>query len=99
MQINRRDPVVRYNMRLQECADNKRAQGALAICAEMKAKDVHPDRTTYGCLLAALAPQQMMHRECWAVFYDMLAMGIEPDTYIFNHLLQVSLLHETIYVE
>ena len=76
-------------MRIQGFAEKGQVRQALDVCTEMKKNGVRPNRQTYSWLLHALSDRYMMHEECWAAFYDMKALGIEPDVQLFNHLLRV----------
>ncbi|KLO12254.1 hypothetical protein SCHPADRAFT_854109 [Schizopora paradoxa] len=82
------DPVTRYNMKLQHYSEKLVPHEALKVCAEMKAKGVRPNQTTYTWLISALASNAALYQECWAAFLDMKAMGFTPDILIFNQLLR-----------
>ncbi|KAF9263416.1 hypothetical protein L218DRAFT_1077388 [Marasmius fiardii PR-910] len=77
----------RYNLRLSIAASNSYIAGCFHILSEMKEKKVAPDLTTYHYVLSALASIHA-ERETWAVYEDMLAVGIKPDVHVYNLLLE-----------
>ncbi len=64
---------------------------AFNLCLEMKEGGVKPNIVTYDQLLMMCAKNNAT-TEAWAIFEDMLCMGIRPQRETFHHLLLVSLL-------
>lgn len=65
-----------------------RTLSVLGTAVQMKAKGMEPDLDTYNIMLEALA-NDSREMEVWAVFEDMLAMGITPDVRSFKWLVWV----------
>ena len=82
-------PTMRYNIRLQDRSSASDTISVLQLVADMKEKGVAADIMTYHCLMNALSAR-LLHKEAWAVFYDMIALGLRPDAQIFNSLIYVS---------
>lgn len=66
-------------------------QGDVALClhfaADMKEAGVQPDVTTYNQLITAVATDNRDH-DAWAIFDDMMFLGIKPNADTFHALLQ-----------
>ena len=60
------------------------------LCAQMKLDEVKPNIITYHLLLQTCC-HLMLDQESWAIFEDMIAMGIQPDAQVFESLLSVTL--------
>ena len=61
---------------------------AFALAARMKEQGIIPNLITYNLLLEACQDAALVD-EAWAVFEDMLAVGILPSHSTFQLLLQV----------
>jgi len=73
-------------MQMMEAADRGKYHSCLAIAAKMKADSIRPDYSTYSALIQAAA-REARWLDAWAIFDDMLLVGIKPTVAIFNHLL------------
>jgi len=75
-------------MQMMDTAERGKYYSCLAIAARMKTEGVRPDYSTYSALMQAAA-REGAWLDAWAIFDDMLLVGIKPTAAIFNHLLQV----------
>jgi pentatricopeptide repeat protein len=78
----------RSAMQLMAAGERGQYASCLAIAAKMKKEGIPPDYSTYIALLQA-AGRGAHWLDAWAIFDDMLLVGIEPTANIFNHLLHV----------
>ncbi|KAL5523876.1 hypothetical protein ACEPAG_8049 [Sanghuangporus baumii] len=86
LRVNRGSRTAEINMAIRNHLARFRVDEAMNLVTEMKKTNTRPDYHTYTNLLYALALD--WHTEAtWAVYRDMLAIGIPPDTNIFNQLL------------
>ncbi|KAG6845406.1 hypothetical protein H0H87_009753 [Tephrocybe sp. NHM501043] len=69
-----------------EAAEVGKYSEALLIAAKMKSQGIIPDVTTYSALMTA-ATHHRGWLDTWAIVDDMLAVGLKPDTNIFNALI------------
>lgn len=82
-------PVAKYNIQLSRLVGLRRTADVFSTCGQMKQAGVLPNYTTYNLLLQT-CEEMALHLEGLAVFEDMIAMGIRPDSTTFTHLLNVS---------
>lgn len=75
-------------MQLTEQAEIGRYQKVLDLAAQMKANKIKPDVSTYVALISAAAYHRMW-LDAWAIFDDMIAVGVQPTTAVFNALIKV----------
>jgi pentatricopeptide repeat protein len=75
-------------MQMMEAAERGKYYSCLAIAAKMKSDGIRPDYSTYSALIQAAA-HEARWLDAWAIFDDMLLVGIKPTVTIFNHLLHV----------
>ena len=78
----------RSAMQMMEAAERGKYHSCLAIAAKMKADGIPPDYSTYSALIQA-ATREARWLDAWAIFDDMLLVGIKPTVAIFNYLLDV----------
>lgn len=76
-------------MKMREAISISRSDKVVDLVGKMKKAIVRPDTSTYNNLINALA-LEYMQQEAWAVFRDMMAMGVKPDANTFNQLLYAS---------
>ncbi|KAG6842097.1 hypothetical protein C0991_002751 [Blastosporella zonata] len=77
----------RHQMQLLEAADMGRYGEALHIVSKMKFEGIKPDLLTYSALMTS-ASYHRQWLDAWAILDDLLAVGLQPDTAIFNALIQ-----------
>jgi pentatricopeptide repeat protein len=78
----------RSAMQLMAAAERGQYASCLAIAAKMKKDRMPPDYSTYSALIQAAA-REANWLDAWAIFDDMLLVGVQPTATIFNHLLHV----------
>ena len=78
----------RSAIQMMEAAERGKYHSCLAIAANMKAEGIRPDYSIYSALIQAAA-REARWLDAWAIFDDMLLVGIKPTVAIFNHLLHV----------
>lgn len=88
-QVVRDREVVRYNMELGRLREQTKAQTVFELAREMKDAGVKPNLVTYEHLMDACG-DIAAYGEAWAVYEDMLAVGIEPNRHFFHKMLYVS---------
>ncbi|KAI0786721.1 hypothetical protein C8Q75DRAFT_771034 [Abortiporus biennis] len=76
-------------MELSRMDDHKLISEAFDLCRKMKEEGIAPNYETYDHLLGLLAVSNAAS-EAWAVFEDMLAVGILPTRETFHDLIQAS---------
>ncbi|KAG6876645.1 hypothetical protein C0992_012191 [Termitomyces sp. T32_za158] len=86
-QASIRTTKARFNLQLAEEAELGHYSNVLEIAAKMKAHKIKPDITTYVALINAAASHRMW-LDAWAIFDDMVAVGIKPNTDVFNRLIK-----------
>ncbi|KAL5528332.1 hypothetical protein ACEPAF_7468 [Sanghuangporus sanghuang] len=86
LKVHRGSRTTELNMAMRNHLARFRADEVINLAAEMKKANTRPDIHTYNSLLGALAADPYTEAT-WAVYRDMLAMGIRADTNIFNQLL------------
>ncbi|KAG6862243.1 hypothetical protein C0995_002174 [Termitomyces sp. Mi166 len=86
-QASTRTTIARFNTWLTEAAENGQYPKALDLAAQMKARKIQPDVTTYVALINAAAYHRMW-LDAWAIFDDMMAAGLQPNTAVFNGLIK-----------
>ncbi|KAG5342950.1 hypothetical protein C0989_005899 [Termitomyces sp. Mn162] len=74
-------------MHLMEAAEHGRYTEALDLAAQMKTYKIQPDVTTYVALINAAAYHRMW-LDAWAILDDMIAVGLHPNTAVFNALIK-----------
>ncbi|KAG6899969.1 hypothetical protein C0993_004737 [Termitomyces sp. T159_Od127] len=82
-----RTTKARFNLQLTEEAELGHYSNVLEIAAKMKALKIQPDVTTYVALINAAAHHRMW-LDAWAILDDMIAVGIQPNTAVFNLLIK-----------
>lgn len=78
----------RYNQELARLVDHHKAMDVFDTARKMKEEGVKPNAQTYAHLLRACA-DIAVQAEAWAVFEDMIAVGLTPTRNTFHHLLSV----------
>lgn len=77
-------------MQIMAAADAGRFSDCLQAAAQMKAARISPDTSVYNALISPAARQRSW-LFAWAMFDDMLKVGIHPTPAIFAHLIHVTL--------
>jgi len=78
-----------FNTELERLKDRSRLTDAFQLCERMKAEGCQPSLATYNCLLSMCA-QSAATTEAWAIFEDMIHMGVIPERETFHHLICAS---------
>lgn len=88
VQLNYDTELARWNNKLGDMAESRKALQAFNTAREMKEAGVKPNDRTYDHLLQACCGIAASI-EAWAVLEDMLAMGIKPTRTTFHRMLNV----------
>ncbi|KAF5389447.1 hypothetical protein D9757_004288 [Collybiopsis confluens] len=89
--------LARSNYHLARAADRRDSLLALSIVGEMKRQGVQPDKFTYYYLLRSMI-NNTRTSDAWAIFDDMLLVGITPDVGIFNVLIEAHQMRNSSYL-
>lgn len=81
--------LARANMELGSLVEARKDEAAFLFAAKMKEEGITPNATTYEHLLMACR-NSMLAETSWAVFEDMITVGLEPTITHFHHMLMVS---------
>lgn len=84
--------LARANLQLGRLVDQRKTTEVFETCLKMKAAGTKPNLVTYDQLLRVCADHRAT-TEAWAVFEDMLCMGIRPERESFHHVIIVRSIH------
>jgi hypothetical protein len=77
-----------FTMRIMASVNSGNTAACFRAAVEMKAAGVAPDILTYNALMSAVA-QDASGLLSWAIFDDMLLVGIQPTVTTFTYLMEV----------
>ncbi|KAK7472632.1 hypothetical protein VKT23_000745 [Stygiomarasmius scandens] len=92
-----RTSLARNNNALAGASDKKHISMCMELVSNMKRSKIEPNLDTYNHLLRALAHYNRGF-EAWAIFEDMLLVGIRPDVNTFNHLIEAHQTKSSLYL-
>ena len=79
-----------YTMKIMNAVEKGNIPMCFQIAAKMKSSGISPDISTYNALMYAVAEEGDAMLS-WAIFDDMLLLGIQPTTTTFAHLIHVNM--------